>query len=188
MTRFADEISELPEALARLVAHYRGEGRGALEGWAAAAAGSSDIFFAGMGTSEFAPLAVRPRLAKAGVSVRTIDAGEWLHFGAARPAGGAVGAATVLVSQSGESVEIRRIIDEGLAGDGFAAVTNDPGSTLARAASHVLLLHAGDEASISTKTGGGARGRERGGAGAAGRRRRRPRRARRGGRADTEFR
>jgi len=157
MTRFADEISELPEALGRLVASCRGEGRGALDGWAAAAARSSDILFAGMGTSEFAPLAVRARLVRAGVSVRTIDAGEWLHYGAARPAGagggeGTAGAATVLVSQSGESVEIRRIIDEGLAGDGFAAITNDPGSTLARAASHVLLLHAGDEASISTKT------------------------------------
>jgi len=148
MSRFADEIAELPDALSRLVAFYRGEGRERLARWAQSAAGCEEILFAGMGTSLFAPAVARARLAKLGVSLRAVDAGEWLHYGAAV----CERCAVVLVSQSGESVEVRRIIEAGRAPERFAAVTNDPESTLGRAATSVLPLHAGEEATISTKT------------------------------------
>lgn len=149
MSRFLDEIRELHEALLRMVAFYRAAGRGRLETWARRTEGRAEVLFTGMGTSEFAPLAVRRRMASLGVACHTVDSGEWLHYGAALP--GERGT-VVLVSQSGESVEIRRIVEQNRAGPDFMAITNCEDSTLGRGASLVLPLCAGDEASISTKT------------------------------------
>jgi glucosamine--fructose-6-phosphate aminotransferase (isomerizing) len=58
----------------------------------------------------------------------------------------------VLVSQSGESVEIRVLLEQGLPGDDIVAITNDEESRLARSAALVLPLCAGEEAAITTKT------------------------------------
>ncbi|MBI5242813.1 MAG: SIS domain-containing protein [Elusimicrobia bacterium] len=64
------------------------------------------------------------------------------------------GAAVFGVSQSGRSPDIVEFVRQ--AGRGGAitiAITNDPGSPLARAARHCLLLHAGPEISVAaTKT------------------------------------
>lgn len=149
MSRFLDEIAELPGALKRMVGFYRGEGGALLEQWAARLKGRRVALFTGMGTSEFAPLAVRGRLAKQGVAVNVLDSGEWLHFGASVPGDQGV---VVLLSQSGESYEIVKIIERGLAGKDFVGITNNENSTLGRSARLVLPLHAGEEASISTKT------------------------------------
>lgn len=149
MSRFLDEIAELPGALRRMAEFYRGEGGGFLEQWAARLKGRRVARFTGMGTSEFAPLAIRARMAKTGTAVSVLDSGEWLHFGATTPADDEV---VVLLSQSGESFEIVKIIERGLAGNDFIAITNNQQSTLGRSASLVLPLHAGEEASISTKT------------------------------------
>jgi glucosamine--fructose-6-phosphate aminotransferase (isomerizing) len=58
------------------------------------------------------------------------------------------------ISQSGESPDIVAVVDEARRqGSVTVAVTNDPGSPLASAATHVLALHAGDERSVAaTKT------------------------------------
>jgi len=140
VNRFRSEIEEQPAALRRLVARYRsGEGRAALERWAGLAARA--LTFGGMGSSVFAPLAVRPRLAALDLPCAIVEAGEWLHHGYVVGARATV----VLISQSGESVEIRRLLEGPLA-DGAApivAITNDEGSALARSANLVLPLQAG---------------------------------------------
>ena len=51
-----------------------------------------------------------------------------------------------------EPVGRERIIESGLAGDGFTAITNDERSAVGRAASLVLPLCAGTEAAIAAKT------------------------------------
>jgi glucosamine--fructose-6-phosphate aminotransferase (isomerizing) len=58
------------------------------------------------------------------------------------------------ISQSGESPDIVAVLDEAQRqGCVTVAVTNDPDSPLARAAGHVLALHAGEERSVAaTKT------------------------------------
>ncbi len=66
-----------------------------------------------------------------------------------------IGDALVLgVSQSGQSPDIVAVVEEGKRqGALTVAVTNDPGSPLARAADHVLLLQAGQERAVAaTKT------------------------------------
>jgi glutamine---fructose-6-phosphate transaminase (isomerizing) len=148
MTPFRSEVDEMPAALARAAAWYRGEGRAALRELSARAAGATEAVFTGMGTSCFAPESEFPRLARAGLLCRAVDAGEWLHAETSLPCRGL----TVLTSQSGESVELVRLVEHGLVPKGYVAITNDPSSTLARAAGLVLPLHAGAERSISNKT------------------------------------
>jgi glucosamine--fructose-6-phosphate aminotransferase (isomerizing) len=77
-----------------------------------------------------------------------VDAGEWLHFGQGTPSH----PLAVLTSQSGESVEVRRLVEDGRVGAEYIAITNDRESFLARHARLALPLLAGPEASISTKT------------------------------------
>ncbi|MCJ7738176.1 MAG: SIS domain-containing protein, partial [Anaerolineae bacterium] len=79
----------------------------------------------------------------------TIDAGEWLHYQVIVPR---ERSRVVLVSQSGESVEIKHLVEREIAGPDYVAITNDENSTLARHAALVLPIRAGDEAAISTKT------------------------------------
>jgi glucosamine--fructose-6-phosphate aminotransferase (isomerizing) len=149
MSRFTDEIHELPEALLRMVAFYRTEGLERLAAWTAKLQDVDTLVFSGMGTSEFVPLAIGRKMAEAGIACTTIDTGEWLHYGMAVPDEHSL---VVLISQSGESVEIKRLVENNVIGSGFVAITNNEKSTLGAHADLTLPLCAGDEASISTKT------------------------------------
>lgn len=146
-SRFLDEITQQPEELRRLIAFYAGdEGCERLRRWTVMARSAGRVHFTGMGTSAFAAETVLASLARHGVDATTDDAGELLHD--PRPLTGL----SVLVSQSGESVETRRLLDILDLSRGMVAITNAPESTIARAASLVLPLLAGDESAISTKT------------------------------------
>jgi glucosamine--fructose-6-phosphate aminotransferase (isomerizing) len=150
MSQFTDEIQVLPDALGRLVSFYRREGRERLHAWAQQMCGCQYLLCSGMGTSAFAPLAIRSTLAEAGIACCTMDAGEWLHYGRPQLAAGA--GRVALLSQSGESVEIIRLLEQEGFSNELIALTNHEDSTLGRRASLVLPLCAGAEASISTKT------------------------------------
>src|SRR5438034_469662 len=150
---FVDEIREQPAALRELIDSYRApEGAAALDRVAelqGGAAAGGPVLFTGMGSSFYAADAVIPRLVAGGIGAAAREAGEWLHYGLGtfRPAG-----LVVAISQSGESVETRSLVDR-LAGHApVVAVTNDPESRTARAADAVLLMHAGFEAMIAAKT------------------------------------
>lgn len=146
MTAFVKEVSEQPDALLRLAAFYRGQGRARLEEWAGRARAHRRVVFAGMGTSEFAPETILGALAEQGIDADTRDAGEWLHYPrTCHPL-------TVLISQSGESVETRLLAEQLRPATELAAITNDEASSLARMAGLVLPLAAGAETAISTKT------------------------------------
>jgi glucosamine--fructose-6-phosphate aminotransferase (isomerizing) len=149
MSRFLDEIHELPAALRRMTRYYSNEGAALISDWSRLAKGKKSVLFTGMGTSEFAPLVVVNQLGLLGLHSRCVDAGELLHYGPSRSGGEEL---TVMISQSGESVEIRKIIEEGRPARCHVAITNNVDSSLARAADLALPLCAGEEASISTKT------------------------------------
>jgi glucosamine--fructose-6-phosphate aminotransferase (isomerizing) len=107
------------------------------------------VLFSGMGTSEFVPYLVLHALAGAGLRVRIEDAGELYHYGQGTLSPSCL---PVLISQSGESIETRRLATECLSGRTFAVLTNDAESTMARHGSLVLPMCAGYETAISTKT------------------------------------
>jgi len=138
------ELGEQPDALRRMVEYYSDEGLPKLKQWAVEAKKNKRGIFTGMGTSEFAPEMIFPALADKGIEAMTIDAGEWLHY--PRPMKGL----PVLISQSGESVETRMLAERLTAP--YIAITNNENSLIGRKASLVLLMCAGEEAAISTKT------------------------------------
>lgn len=145
-TAFVKEIGEQPEALRKLAGFYRGEGRELLARWRGLAAGTARVVFIGMGTSEYVAESVVPQLTAQGLDASVADAGEWLHY--PRVSKGL----KVLISQSGESVETRKVAERDGAAPGYVAITNNPASAIARQAGLHLPLLAGHETAITTKT------------------------------------
>ncbi len=151
MTRFLDELGQMPDALRALVGHYRGDGgRQALQQWRRIIGGGDRrrVAFVGMGTSRFAGLVAARALARAGIACEGVDAGEWLHDGRPTVAAEQV----VAVSQSGRSAEVVALLERDALPRPLVGVTNDLRSPLAARADLALPLHAGDEAAISTKS------------------------------------
>jgi len=108
------------------------------------------IHFLGMGSSYFASLYGSYLLVELTRTVATAHiASEFAHY----PPAIAANEASVVLSQSGESVEtIRAVRLLKKKGTFIVGVTNEAGSTLATLADRVLLMHAGKEKASSTKT------------------------------------
>jgi glucosamine--fructose-6-phosphate aminotransferase (isomerizing) len=106
------------------------------------------IVLTGMGSSLAALYPTHLRLLAAGLPAVLVEAGELLHYAA----DGLEGQTVVMVSQSGESVEIVRLLER-IAGRAVVlGVTNEPNSTLARRSEISLRLRAGSEGIVATKT------------------------------------
>ena len=107
------------------------------------------VVLAGMGASHFAAYPAFLSLLRRGAAAVWIEAGELLHFA---PEALGPGTVAVLVSQSGRSAEIMRLL-EARRGAALVGVTNDPDSPLGRAADVCVPMHAGPEqAGVATKT------------------------------------
>jgi glutamine---fructose-6-phosphate transaminase (isomerizing) len=152
MSQFLREIGEQGAALERMASYYAGEGAGLLKeaGRMVRACTQGELTFTGMGTSQFAPEVIREKVARVCQRhLMVLDAGEFLHY--SMPG---VKKADLLfaLSQSGESIEPKQIV-EALAGRvPLVALTNNLESTMGRKADLALPMLAGAEASISTKT------------------------------------
>jgi fructoselysine-6-P-deglycase FrlB-like protein len=150
MTDILDDILEQPQLLAQaLHAHLAPNGpldsavRGALE------MRPRRIILTGMGSSLFAAYPAYLRLLQAGLAAIWIELSELLHY-----AGRQIGPDTLLVviSQSGETVEALRLLEELHPSGSLLAITNNADSTLAGQARWVIATGAGAERSIATKT------------------------------------
>jgi glutamine---fructose-6-phosphate transaminase (isomerizing) len=147
MSGFLEEVKEQAAALRAVVEAYRGkEGHLLLE--ARRAIGSRPVLFAGMGSSWAASIAAETFLVGQGRPAVAADCAEALYRWL--PILGTSGFAPVLISQSGESREVVGLASK-LHGP-FLAITNDPSSTLGRAATVALPMHAGREAGVTSKT------------------------------------
>jgi glucosamine--fructose-6-phosphate aminotransferase (isomerizing) len=109
------------------------------------------IVLSGMGGSSFATYPAWLELARHGLPAWTVETSELLHYAAEL-----ITPRTLLwlTSQSGGTAEVLALLDR-LAGNRPAfilATTNEPSSPLAQAAGAVLQIHAGVEATVSTKT------------------------------------
>ncbi|MCL6547818.1 MAG: SIS domain-containing protein [Alicyclobacillus sp.] len=146
---YLNEIMEQPQALRRMWDRWRGD-RALADLGRKYRDEPGPLLFVGMGSSNYAPVAVRARLSRAGVPFRVAEAGELVHYEL-----GGVDAGTwlIAVSQSGESYETRVAVER-LRGHvrRVVAITNEPQSSLASLADNVLLLEAGAEAGSTTKT------------------------------------
>jgi glucosamine--fructose-6-phosphate aminotransferase (isomerizing) len=148
---FLGEITRQPDALRRAAAALVDQ-RESLERVREAAAVSRTIVFTGMGSSYDACYPTVNDLAARGVPALLVDAAELLHF--RRPILNAQTLA-VVVSQSGESVEIVKLVAE-LAKQRtrpfMIAITNGLDNDLAHRADIALDTWAGPETGPSTMT------------------------------------
>ncbi len=136
--RMLQNIRNQPESLARVLEHQFGDGRSALLAAARVLHDAPRIVVAGMGASFYAALPFVYYLNARGVPAHYIEAAELLHYGERL----ASGAAVVLVSRSGESVEIAKLLDAlRETGAKMIGVTNEVNSTLARGVGTVVLVN-----------------------------------------------
>ncbi len=144
------DILDQPRALERTLARL--ESTGALEEVARRLRDGEwqRVVLTGMGSSHLGLVPLHLRLVDAGFVPLTVEASELLHYQRALLDGTAL---VVLVSQSGRSAEILRLL-ELVRGRGVAtlAVTNTVDSPLAREATTLVLTDAGEEATVSCKT------------------------------------
>jgi glucosamine--fructose-6-phosphate aminotransferase (isomerizing) len=151
---FIAEIAGQPEAIRRAAGGLKDQ-LPALERLTSVASGRAPVF-TGMGSSYYACHPVICELAAAGVAAVHIDSSELLHFRSnILPAAGVL----VLVSQSGESAEVVRLLEgmeRGADGPLVLAVTNGIDNTLAGLADVVLDTMVGEEVGPSTMTFAGA--------------------------------
>jgi glucosamine--fructose-6-phosphate aminotransferase (isomerizing) len=148
---FLSEIREQPQALRDAAAGLARQGD-ALGRLAELAAGAPPLVLTGMGSSFDACLCAASALARRGRLSAAVNAAELLHFGL-----DAVGpdALLVVISQSGNSIELVRIVESLAARPGrprLVTVTNGLDNPLARAADVPLDTGAGEERGPSTKT------------------------------------
>ena len=149
MTKFLEEVDAQPQALLDLVSFYREQGAGLLERWNKLLEKHSSLTFIGMGTSELVSLLVQDTLYGQGKTVNIYDAGEYLHY---LLQSSRTEKLYVMISQSGESVETRKVT-EALAGKAPVVVlANADDSTMARLADLYLPMKAGVERLVSSKT------------------------------------
>jgi glutamine---fructose-6-phosphate transaminase (isomerizing) len=150
MDLMLDEIVQQPAALADLRKYYESPGaipRKAVRGLAAH--WPPTVVFTGMGSSLFAAYPAQAYLTSRGIRAVVWEAAELLHHHL-----GILRSDTLLVavSQSGETVEITRLLERLPGKVGVAAVVNVERSTLARHGTLLLPMMAGRQANVSTKT------------------------------------
>jgi glutamine---fructose-6-phosphate transaminase (isomerizing) len=114
------------------------------------------LVFTGMGGSYDTCYAPVTALASVGIGGLMVDSAELLYFRRATLGGATL---LVVVSQSGESAEVVRLMEElhrGPEGPFVVSVTNGPSNTVARMANVALDSRAGQEEGPSTMTFAGA--------------------------------
>jgi glutamine---fructose-6-phosphate transaminase (isomerizing) len=150
MDLMLDEIVQQPAALADLRKYYESPGaipprtiRGLASHW------PPTIVFTGMGSSLIAAYPAQAYLASRGIRAVVWEAAELLHHHL-----GILRSDTLLVavSQSGETVEITKLLGQLPPKVGVAAVVNVERSTLARRGDVLLPMMAGRQTNVSTKT------------------------------------
>jgi glutamine---fructose-6-phosphate transaminase (isomerizing) len=151
MTVMMEEIVQQPAALAGLRKYYESPGAIPIRGLRRLTAHwpPNNVVFTGMGSSLFAGYPAQAYLTARGIRVTLWETAELLHqhFPILRR-----DTLLVAVSQSGETVEIARLLDRLPPKLGVAAVVNVERSTLGRRGGLLLPMMAGRQTNVSTKT------------------------------------
>lgn len=150
MTTLMEEIAQQPAALAALRKFY--ESPGAIDTKALRKLVSKwppIVVFTGMGSSLNAAYPAQAYLTSRGIRALVWETAELLHHHLQflQP-----DTLLVPISQSGETIEITRLLNNLPAKVGLAAVVNVEASTLAKRADILLPMLAGRQLSVSTKT------------------------------------
>lgn len=147
---YFDEIKQQPAVLREAITAFVDQ-EAALRTWLAEVqrAGISRVVLTGMGSSYDACYPALQELIAHGITAVLVDTSELLYYQA-----GWLTPDTLLVavSQSGESVEMVKLLAKCPTEMAILGVTNTPGSSLAQRADFVIQMCAGEEKTVSTKT------------------------------------
>jgi glutamine---fructose-6-phosphate transaminase (isomerizing) len=150
MTGFATELTEQPAALRRTLDPLPNQLAGIATLRQQLESGQiKRVLLSGMGASYFATFPAQLYLLQNGVDTLCIEASELLHYQypIIKP-----DTLLVLVSQSGRSVEIVRLLERNGGRAPVLAITNDASSPLGAAATACITTDAGEELTVSSKT------------------------------------
>jgi glucosamine--fructose-6-phosphate aminotransferase (isomerizing) len=145
-----DEIAQQPAALAAVRKYYASPGAIPQKTLHKLAAHwPPTVVFTGMGSSLFAAFPAQAYLTGLGIHATAWETAELVHHHLKF-----LGPDTLLVvvSQSGETVEVTRLLDGLPRKIGLVAVANVEGSTLSRRGDLLLPMMAGGQVRVSTKT------------------------------------
>jgi len=151
VSRLEKDIYAQTDSLTRVLKHQFGDGCPSVAEAASLIRSCRKVLLTGMGASMFAAIPLQYFLCTRGIEAIVIEAGELLHYlhGAYRDA------LVIVVSRSGESIEIARLLEVLGPRQKIIGVTNEPDSLLAARAD--ISLHIGslpDEmVAIQTYTG-----------------------------------
>jgi glucosamine--fructose-6-phosphate aminotransferase (isomerizing) len=150
MTELLEEISQQPAALSGLRKYYSSPGaiparglRSLVPRW------PPTVVFTGMGSSLYAAYPAQAYLTAQGVRALVWETAELLHHHLKVLRADTL---LVVVSQSGETVEVLRLLESLPGHTRVLAVTNVEASPLAKKANLLLPLMAGGQVAVSTKT------------------------------------
>lgn len=137
MTRLLRDILREPDELLTGLRHSLNAGRADLLRAAALLRAARHIYITGIGSSWHAGMAVQGLFDAAGFPTHLRDASELLHFTALPE-----GAVLLILSRSGQSVEVVRLLDKAAAsGARVVGVTNTPDSPLGQRADVTLRMN-----------------------------------------------
>jgi glucosamine--fructose-6-phosphate aminotransferase (isomerizing) len=135
--RLLQDIRNQPQSLLQVLAYHFSQGRTALQEAAQRVRKARRVVITGMGASLYATAPLQCRFAEIGIPCVTTESAELLHYQDQICAS----ALTIVVSRSGESAEIIRLLPKlKKRCANIIAVTSDIGSTLAKNANLVLVV------------------------------------------------
>jgi glutamine---fructose-6-phosphate transaminase (isomerizing) len=144
-----DNIRSQPFSLSCVADHHFGEGAEELLAAAAAIRSAGSVVFTGMGSSMSAAIPAAYYLESQGFAAEVVETSEWLHFGAGWPRAGAV----VLVSRSGETIEIVKLMTQLKASGGpTIGVTNVRENQLIRETKHSIYINSEADRMVAVQT------------------------------------
>lgn len=146
--RLLKDIQAQPETLAGVLAYHSTAGYAAINAAAALLRSARRIVITGMGASLFASVPLDYYLSGHGMQVVVLEAAEFLHY-RLRDAEGAV---VLMVSRSGDSIEIAKLVDALRGRTPIVGVTNEPGSAMARLADCCVHLRSQPDEMVAIQT------------------------------------
>ena len=150
-SNLARNILFQPQSLRCVLQHQCGEGAASLAKAAALLGCGRRVLITGMGASLIASIPFEYFLSSLGIDAVSVEAGELLHY----RQGGFRDSVVVVVSRSGESVEVAKLLEVLKGHNSVIGISNEPQSLLARNADvsiHINSL-ADEYVAIQTYTG-----------------------------------
>jgi glutamine---fructose-6-phosphate transaminase (isomerizing) len=136
MSKLAHNILSQPESCAAVLNWLSGSGQEPLLAAAARLRSSKRVLITGIGASQYASYPLEYSLCSHGIDAVLIEAGELLHY----QYPGYRDAVVLIVSRSGESIEIARLLQLLKGQQTIIGVTNEPDSLLAKTADCPILI------------------------------------------------